>query len=194
MTKLVFATNNQHKLIEIQKKVDSNIKLLSLIDIGFDGNIPETQNTIQGNALQKARYIYDQYHINCFADDTGLEVEALNGAPGVFSARYAGENASYDDNNNRLLHELQEQENRNAMFITCIALIEDGKERFFEGCIKGIITSQPKGENGFGYDPIFQPMHYKLTFAEMSLEQKNKISHRAKATSLLLNYLKEKYS
>ena len=193
MTRLVFATNNKHKLTEIREKTKGVLDILSLHDIGFSGDIPETRDTIQGNALQKAFYIFERYKISCFADDTGLEVEALNGAPGVYSARYAGENPTYEDNYKKLLKELNGVKNRKAVFRTCIALVEDGKEIIFDGKVGGVITEFPKGEKGFGYDPVFIPDGFPITFAEMDLDLKNKISHRAEATSLFLDYISKNY-
>jgi XTP/dITP diphosphohydrolase len=190
MRKIVFATNNIHKLKEIRELLKGDFEIVSLKDIGFEGDIPETGNTLKENASQKSHYIYDRYGLNCFADDTGLEVEALNGSPGVYSARYAGENCSYDDNVNKLLKELGNEKNRKAAFKTVISLIFDDKEYFFEGKVDGVITKEKHGEGGFGYDPVFQPNGYNKTFAEMELEQKNKISHRGKATLKLVEFLK----
>jgi XTP/dITP diphosphohydrolase len=190
MRKIVFATNNIHKLKEIRELLKGDFEIVSLKDIGFEGDIPETGNTLKENASQKSHYIYDRYGLNCFADDTGLEVEALNGSPGVYSARYAGENCSYDDNVSKLLKELGNEKNRKAAFKTVISLIFDDKEYFFEGKVDGVITKEKHGEGGFGYDPVFQPNGYNKTFAEMELEQKNKISHRGKATLKLVEFLK----
>lgn len=187
--KLVFATNNQHKLDEIRKITAGNIEIVSLSDINCQDEIPETADTLEGNALQKARYVKDKFGYDCFADDTGLEVEALNNAPGVYSARYAGPGHDAEANMKKLLYELGDNKNRNARFRTVIALILDGKEYFFEGTVNGSITREKRGENGFGYDPIFIPDNYSETFAEMGNQIKNKISHRAKATKGLTSFL-----
>lgn len=189
MKKFVFATNNAHKLEEVKALLSDKIELLSMKDIKCSADIPETETTLEGNALLKARYIYENYHINCFADDTGLEVEALNGAPGVYSARYAGEEHNSEANMKKLLHELEGVENRKAQFRTIFALIIEGKEHLFEGIVKGEIIKQRKGNAGFGYDPIFVPEGYTQTFAEMGSEEKNKISHRAKAVGKLCKFL-----
>ncbi|WP_298108604.1 non-canonical purine NTP diphosphatase [uncultured Bacteroides sp.] len=189
MKKFVFATNNAHKLEEVKALLGDKIELLSMKDIKCSADIPETETTLEGNALLKARYIYENYHINCFADDTGLEVEALNGAPGVYSARYAGEEHNSEANMKKLLHELEGVENRKAQFRTIFALIIEGKEYLFEGIVKGEIIKQRKGNAGFGYDPIFVPEGYTQTFAEMGSEEKNKISHRAKAVGKLCKFL-----
>lgn len=190
MKKFVFATNNAHKLEEVKDILGDKIELLSLKDINCHEEIPETADTLAGNALLKARYVYEKYHLNCFADDTGLEVEALKGAPGVYSARYAGDAHNSEANMKKLLHELENAENRKAQFHTVFALIIDDKEHLFEGTVKGEITKVHKGTSGFGYDPIFQPEGYSQTFAEMGNEEKNKISHRAKATQKLCKFLK----
>ena len=192
--RIVFATNNQHKLSEIRQILGSRIEVLSLKDIGCDVDIPETGTTLEENALQKAQYIYDNYHIDVFADDTGLEVKALNGAPGVYSARYASmENgfASHDSEANmaRLLRELGENNDRKARFRTVIALIEQGNVHQFEGIVNGEIIRERRGGEGFGYDPIFQPDGYDKTFAELGTDVKNQISHRARATQKLSDYL-----
>ncbi len=191
--KLVFATNNRHKLDEVRAIVGDRVEVLSLNDIGCHDEIPETADTLQGNALIKARYIYDKYGLNCFADDTGLEVEALGGEPGVYSARYAGEECSSEANMQKLLHNLTGKSNRNAQFRTVIALIINGEEKLFNGIVKGSITEEKRGDSGFGYDPIFIPEGFSESFAQMSSEQKNSISHRYRATEQLSNYLKEKY-
>ena len=188
--KLVFATNNAHKLEEIAAILGEKIKLLSLKDIECTADIPETANTLEGNATQKAEYIYQQYGLDCFADDTGLEVEALDGAPGVFSARYAGEGHNSEDNMQKLLQNLQGVTNRKAQFRTVICLIWDGKKYLFEGICKGEIIEEKRGNAGFGYDPIFVPEGYDQTFAELGNDIKNSISHRAKAVELLCNFLK----
>ena len=186
---LVFATNNIHKLREVQKLIPSHITLLSLNDINCFEDIPETQLTIEGNALQKAQYIKDHYGYNCFADDTGLEVEELNGAPGVFSARYAGAQRDANDNMDLLLKNLNGKSNRNAQFKTVIALHLKGLTHQFTGICKGHITQEKRGLDGFGYDPIFQPVGHTQTFAEMTLEQKNQIGHRGKAVQQLVHFL-----
>jgi XTP/dITP diphosphohydrolase len=190
MDKFVFATNNLHKIEEIQQIIGTEFEIIGLEEIGCKEEIPETQDTIAGNALQKARFIYDKYQINCFADDTGLEVEALNGEPGVYSARYAGPGRSFEDNIQKLLFELKDKSNRKARFLTVVALIIDNKEYLFEGIINGEIIHDKKGNSGFGYDPIFQPENSDLTFAEMNSEEKNKISHRGKAMQKLIQFLK----
>tara|TARA_R110001583_G_scaffold167503_1_gene320335 strand:+ start:433 stop:1008 length:576 start_codon:yes stop_codon:yes gene_type:complete len=186
---LVFATNNLNKLKEVQAILPQHIKLLSLKEIACDEDIPETQPTIEGNAIQKAEYLKKHYGYDCFADDTGLEVEALNGAPGVFSARYAGPQRNAEDNTNKLLEELKDKPNRNAQFKTVIALHLNGKLHTFTGICKGEITKKKHGEGGFGYDPVFKAEGYKKTFAEISLEEKNKIGHRGKAVAQLLSFL-----
>lgn len=189
MKKLVFATNNQHKLTELQSILGGRYQLLSLADIGFFDDIPETRDTLEGNASQKANFVYDRFGMNCFADDTGLEVEALDNAPGVYSARYAGPQRSSDDNVKKLLHDLQKINNRAARFRTVISLIIDGNEKLFEGIVEGKIIDTPKGTQGFGYDPIFVPDGHNLTFAEMDMEEKNKISHRGRAVEKLVIFL-----
>lgn len=187
--KLVFATNNAHKLEEIQQIVGDRIELLSLKDIGCHEDIDETGETLEENALIKSRYVKEKYGYDCFGDDTGLEVEALNGAPGVYSARYAGDGHDAQANMKKLLTEMDGLENRRARFRTVIALILNGKEHLFEGEIRGHIESEKKGTNGFGYDPIFVPEGYIQTFAELGNEIKNTISHRALATQKLCNFL-----
>ncbi len=189
--KLVFATNNQHKLEEVIKIISNDFELLNLKDINCFEDIPETQDTIEGNASQKAFYIYEKYNLNCFADDTGLEIEALNGEPGVYSARYAGENCSFEDNVQKVLKNLEGKSNRKAQFKTVISLIIEGQEYQFEGIIKGTILKEKKGISGFGYDPIFQPTGYSKTFAELPAEEKNRISHRGIATKKLAEFLKK---
>ena len=191
--KLVFATNNKHKLEEIRAILGDKIELLSLNDINCHDDIPETADTLQGNALIKARYIYDKFGVNCFADDTGLEVDSLGGEPGVYSARYAGEECDPKANMNKLLDNLTEKTDRNAQFRTVIALIIDGEEKLFEGNVKGIISNEKMGDAGFGYDPIFIPEGFFESFAQMSSEMKNSISHRYRATEKLCKYLKENY-
>ena len=187
--KLVFATNNLNKIKEVQELIPKDIKLLSLEDIGCFEDIPETQNTIEGNAIQKANYIKEHYGYDCFADDTGLEVNVLNGDPGVFSARYAGKQCNANNNMDKLLLELKNQTNRNARFKTVIALHLNNKLQTFTGICKGEITTSKQGGNGFGYDPIFQPKGYNETFAEMDISVKNTISHRGKAIQLLVVHL-----
>ena len=187
--KLVFATHNQHKLQEIKLLLPKTINLVSLADINFTDDIAETADTLTDNALLKARHIYNKYKINCFADDSGLEVEALNGAPGVYSARYAGLQKNDTGNNRKLLDELRDKSNRNACFKTVIALIIDGKELIFTGVIEGVILSKMHGDKGFGYDPLFKPNGYNLTFAQMTTDEKSKISHRGLAVNKLVNFL-----
>lgn len=189
---LVFASSNQNKVSEIQKVIGNEIKLWSLKDINCFDEIEETGTTFRENALLKARYVFDKYKYNCFADDSGLEVEALNNEPGVYSARYAGEQRNDANNTKKLLSELGLKANRNARFKTVIALVINGKEEFFEGEIMGQITLQPIGNGGFGYDPVFMPDGYNKTFAQMTLEEKNTISHRAIATQKLVDYLMNK--
>lgn len=188
--KLVFATNNAHKLEEVAAILGDQVELLSLNDIGCQTDIPETAETLEGNALLKSSYIYKNYHLDCFADDTGLEVKALNGAPGVYSARYAeGEGHDAQANMLKLLHELDGKENRKAQFRTAISLILDGKEYLFEGVIKGEIIKEKRGDSGFGYDPVFMPEGYDRTFAELGNDIKNQISHRALAVQKLCEFL-----
>ena len=188
--KLVFATNNAHKLEEVAAILGDQVELLSLNDIGCQADIPETAETLEGNALLKSSYIYKNYPLDCFADDTGLEVEALNGAPGVYSARYAGgEGHDAQANMLKLLHELDGKENRKAQFRTAISLILDGKEYLFEGVIKGEIIKEKRGDSGFGYDPVFMPEGYDRTFAELGNDIKNQISHRALAVQKLCEFL-----
>ncbi|KAB6370355.1 non-canonical purine NTP diphosphatase [Bacteroides xylanisolvens] len=188
--KLVFATNNAHKLEEVAAILGDQVELLSLNDIGCQADIPETAETLEGNALLKSSYIYKNYHLDCFADDTGLEVKALNGAPGVYSARYAGgEGHDAQANMLKLLHELDGKENRKAQFRTAISLILDGKEYLFEGVIKGEIIKEKRGDSGFGYDPVFMPEGYDRTFAELGNDIKNQISHRALAVQKLCEFL-----
>jgi len=191
MIELVFATNNQHKLNELSKLAGDKIHLLSLKDILCFDDIPETADTLEGNAALKALYIWDKFGINCFADDTGLEVEALNGQPGVYSARYAGEDQDSEANLSKVLKELSGKTNRKARFRTVICLIIDGHEYFFEGIVNGNLLSERQGKEGFGYDPIFVPEGYYKTFAEMDMEVKNKISHRGIATEKLIYFLKK---
>jgi XTP/dITP diphosphohydrolase len=187
--KLVFATNNQHKLHEIKHLLDGSFELLSLNDINCTDDIPENQETIEGNASEKAFYIWNKYQLNCFADDTGLEIEALNGEPGVYSARYAGDEKSPEKNIELVLQKMAKIKNRKARFKTVISLVIDGKEVQFEGLVEGNILEEKKGQSGFGYDPIFQPIESQFSFAEMPLGEKNKISHRGRATRKLVEYL-----
>lgn len=187
--KLIFATHNKNKLKEVKSLVPSSIELLSLDDIHFNEEIEETADTIEGNALLKAKTIFEKTGINCFADDSGLLVDALNGAPGVYSARYAGEQKNDQDNMQKLLHELKDKPSRNAHFKTAMALIIDGKEYLFEGKIEGKIITEKLGANGFGYDPIFVPDGFNETFAQLDSETKNKISHRARALKKLLDFI-----
>ena len=233
MKTLVFATNNKHKLQEVSQMLNGVVEIKSLADMGLEGDIPETADTLQGNALQKAQWVWERTHMDCFADDTGLEVEALNGAPGVYSARYAGEHCSFDDNINKMLAEMDGQTNRKACFRTVICLIEkaesgvngerrtengeratqDGAQasclqeaqkgeratqegemsiKYFEGRVDGTILTERYGEEGFGYDPIFMPDRFAVSFAEMPLEVKNHISHRGRAVAKLVEYLRMK--
>jgi len=186
---LVFATNNAHKLNEVRAIAGARCSIISLKELGCYDEIPETGDTLIANALQKAKYIHDKFHCNCFADDTGLEIEALNGKPGVYSARYAGEHCSFKDNIQKVLYEMQGISNRKACFKTVIALIVNEENYFFEGKIDGEIMESEKGINGFGYDPVFKPLGYDKTFAEMTEDEKNSISHRALATKKLNNFL-----
>ncbi|MDB0602554.1 non-canonical purine NTP diphosphatase [Tenacibaculum maritimum] len=188
--KLVFATNNVNKLIEVQKMLPSTIQLLSLKDIGCFDDIEETATTLEGNATIKANYITRKFGYNCFADDTGLEVESLQGAPGVYSARYAGKENNAEKNIQKLLTALQGQPNRNAQFRTAICLNLNGEQFLFEGTCKGFITIEKQGNNGFGYDPVFQPENFDVSFAEMTPEEKNSISHRGLAIHKLITFLK----
>jgi len=190
---LLFATNNQHKLREIHNIITRKIRLLCLSDIGFEGDIPETHETLEENAAEKAEFLYNRYGMNCFADDTGLEIDALQGEPGVYSSRYAGENVTYDENMNKVLAKLTGITNRKARFRTVICLIINKKKYFFRGEISGLILEKKRGSSGFGYDPIFQPEGFDQSFAELSLEEKNRISHRGKAAQQLVEFL-NKYS
>ena len=191
--KLVFATNNKHKLEEVRAILGNRIEVLSLNDINCHDDIPETADTLEGNALIKARYIYDKFGVDCFADDTGLEVEALDGEPGVYSARYAGEDCNPEANMYKLLQNLTEKNNRNAQFRTVIALIIQGEEKLFNGIVKGTISNEKIGNAGFGYDPIFIPEGFSESFAQMTSDMKNSISHRYRATEELSKYLKQQY-
>ncbi len=187
--KIVFASNNPNKIVEIQSMLPNNIEILSLESIGCFEEIPETSSTIEGNAIQKANYVSEKYGYNCFADDTGLEVDALNNEPGVFSARYAGLQRNSNDNMDKLLTNLSDNPNRKARFKTIICLNINNEQYLFEGIVNGQITTEKIGTGGFGYDPIFQPSGYTETFAELSLETKNIISHRGIATKKLLDFL-----
>lgn len=187
--KLVFATNNQHKLHEISQLLGDSIELLSLNDIGCNEDIPENQDTLEGNAAEKSFFILNKYGINCFADDTGLEIEALNGEPGVYSARYAGEERNPENNMNLVLSKLNKIKNRKARFRTVISLVINGIETQFEGVVNGQILEEKKGKTGFGYDPIFQPEESHLSFAEMPMDEKNMISHRGRAIHKLVEFL-----
>jgi len=189
MQQLVFATNNQHKLEEVAAKIAGEIQLLTLDDIGCHDDIAETGLTFRENASIKSNYIYHKYHLNCFGDDSGLEIDALNGEPGVYSARYAGKHGDHEANMNKVLTKLGSAANRKARFRTAISLVWNGDEYFFEGTVEGTIRYERAGTKGFGYDPIFQPDGYKITFAEMSLDEKNRISHRAKAMEKLIAFL-----
>lgn len=190
--KLIFASSNKNKIVELQSMLPDTITILSLESIGCFEDIPETSDTIEGNAIQKANYITEKYGFDCFADDTGLEVDSLNGAPGVYSARYAGPQRNADDNMTQLLEALSGKENRNAQFKTVIALNLRGKQYLFTGTARGEITVAKTGNQGFGYDPIFRPIGYEETFAQLSLAIKNKISHRGKATQQLIDFLNER--
>lgn len=193
MKQLVFATNNAHKLDEIRAILGNKMEVLSLADIHCFDDIPETADTLDGNALIKARYVYEKYGYDCFADDTGLEVEALHGAPGVHTARYAyPDRHDPEANTQKLLAELDGQENRRARFRTAIALIQAGEEHLFEGVVEGEIPTEKRGTQGFGYDPVFIPEAEGLTFAELGVEVKNRISHRARAVEKLCRFLENK--
>lgn len=187
--RLVFATANENKVMEVEKKLGGAIPLRGLKDIGCFEEVPETSPTIEGNAIQKARYVAEKYGVDCFADDTGLEVEALNNEPGVYSARYAGDQKNPSDNIDLLLKKLDGISNRKARFRTVICLIQGGKESIFEGIVEGEIIHERRGGEGFGYDPVFVPEHQPRTFAEMSLDEKNVISHRGRAIAKLRAYL-----
>lgn len=191
MNKLVFATNNANKLAEVRSILEPQYTIISLKDLDCYDEIPETANTLQGNALLKATYIHDKFGLSCFADDTGLEVEELNGQPGVYSARFAGEENNSFNNINKVLSLLGDKKNRKACFRTVIALKLDNRTLFFEGKIKGDISLIPKGDSGFGYDPIFVPEGYLLSFAQLSADKKNQISHRRMAINKLIDYLQQ---
>lgn len=193
--RLCFASNNAHKLEEIRPLLPAHVELLSLADIGCQEELPETQDTLEGNALQKARYVWDNYGVSCFADDTGLEVTALNGEPGVYSARYAGPQRSSADNVQKLLRELGDTTDRAARFRTVIALVSGAADQWtFSGEVPGRITTEARGTGGFGYDPVFEPEDRGQTFAEMTLEEKNTLSHRGRATAHLAAFLHEQFS
>ena len=190
MKQLIFATNNKHKVEEVRAALSGTVNIITLAEAGLSGEIPETADTLQGNSLQKAQWVWERTHCDCFADDTGLEVDALGGAPGVYSARYAGEHCSFDDNIDKLLAALDGQSNRRADFRTVICLIEGGTPRYFEGRVDGqILTERHTNGEGFGYDPVFMPDRFALSFAEMPLEVKNTISHRGLAVKKLKDYL-----
>jgi len=191
MQQLVFATNNAHKLEEVAAKIAGKIKLLSLDDINCHDDIEETGTTFRENASIKSRFIYDKYHLNCFGDDSGLEIDALNDEPGVYSARYAGEHGNHAANMDKVLKKLEGVTNRKARFRTVISLMWAGEEHFFEGTVEGSIRHERSGTGGFGYDPIFEPEGYIITFAEMSMAEKNTISHRARAMVGLLSFLRD---
>ncbi len=190
MKKLVFATNNTHKLTEVKAILEPEYKIISLAELNCYDEIPETANTLEGNALLKAKYVHDKFGLDCFADDTGLEIEALGGEPGVYSARFAGEEHDAEKNMNKVLEMMKNEHNRKACFRTVIALIQSTKISYFEGRIDGQIASKRLGNNGFGYDPIFIPDGFTESFAELGSEEKNKISHRALAVNKLTKYLK----
>lgn len=189
MKELIFATNNAHKVDEVRNKLNGIFEIRSLAEIGCTEDIPETSDTLQGNASQKSHYLHDKYHCNCFADDTGLEVEALDGTPGVFSARYAGPAKDSEANIDKLLAELKNKSNRRARFRTVISLFLEDKEYFFEGIVTGTILTERHGNGGFGYDPVFQPDGYDRSFSELSMEEKNSISHRGRAVEELIKFL-----
>jgi XTP/dITP diphosphohydrolase len=189
MQQLVFATNNQHKLEEVSAKIKGRFELLSLDDIGCTDDIEETGTTFSENASIKSQYIYQKYKLNCFGDDSGLEIDALKGEPGVYSARYAGDHGNHAANINKVLQNLHDEKNRKARFRTVISLIWNGEEHFFDGSVEGNIRTELSGTEGFGYDPIFEPEGYNITFAEMSMDQKNSISHRARAVDKLIDFL-----
>ncbi len=192
MMKLVFATNNKHKLAEIRAMVSDQIEIMGLDEIGCHDDIPETEATLEGNARIKSDYVYHKFGLDCFADDTGLEVDALDGAPGVYSARYAGENATFQDNVDKLLNALKDADNRRARFRTVISLRLAGQQHYFEGICDGEITREIHGTEGFGYDPIFKPIESQLTFAQMSMDEKGRISHRGRATEKLISFLNDR--
>ena len=188
---IVFASNNAHKLAEVSSKLPENFKILSLKDVLGDVDIPETGQTLDDNAIIKAKYVFERTGKNCFADDTGLEITALNGEPGVYSARYAGEDCSFQDNMDKVLRNLKGKQDRSARFRTVICLILNGEQHLFEGQVDGVILTEEQGEKGFGYDPIFCPNGFETTFAEMTMEQKNAISHRGLAVQKLVEFLSD---
>jgi XTP/dITP diphosphohydrolase len=190
MRTLVFATNNKHKLHEVREMLDGVVEIKSLDEMGLAGDIPETADTLQGNALLKAQWVWQRTHLDCFADDTGLEVNALGGAPGIYSARYAGPQCNFDDNVDKLLSAMEGKTDRQADFRTVICLLEGGEPTYFEGRVDGVILTERYGQEGFGYDPVFMPDRFAVSFAEMPLEVKNQISHRGLAVAKLVAYLK----
>lgn len=198
MKTLVFATQNKHKIEEIKHVLNMKVyqkqtrqwNIIGLAEIGCFEDIPETSDTLEGNALQKAKYVFDNYSQDCFADDTGFEIDSLGGKPGVYSARYAGAQRNFDDNIHKVLEELKEHKNREARFRTVIALLLDSKHYFFEGLVEGRVIHEKRGTGGFGYDPVFVPDGYDKTFAELGLDEKNQISHRALAVKKLIDFLK----
>lgn len=190
MQSIVFATGNPHKIREVNEQLQGQLEILGLADIGCQEDLPETSPTIAGNALEKARYVHQHYQVDCFSEDTGLEVDALDGAPGVYSARYAGPARDSEANMLLLLNNLKGEENRKARFHTVIALLLNGEEHLFEGVVEGHIIHKPKGRDGFGYDPIFMPDGYNRTFAQMTVEEKAEISHRGRAVRKLIAFLK----
>jgi XTP/dITP diphosphohydrolase len=190
MKTLIFATNNSHKLQEVKQMLNGIVEIKSLADIHLSGDIPETADTLEGNALQKAQWVLERSGMDCFADDTGLEVKALGGRPGVYTARYAGDHCTFDDNINKMLAEMQGETDRSACFRTVICLLQGDSQRFFEGRVDGTILTERQGVEGFGYDPIFMPERFAVSFAEMPMEVKNRISHRGLAVAKLVEYLK----
>jgi XTP/dITP diphosphohydrolase len=190
MRTLVFATNNKHKLHEVREMLDGVVEIKSLDEMGLAGDIPETADTLQGDALLKAQWVWQRTHLDCFADDTGLEVNALGGAPGIYSARYAGPQCNFDDNVDKLLSAMEGKTDRRADFRTVICLLEGGEPTYFEGRVDGVILTERYGQEGFGYDPVFMPDRFAVSFAEMPLEVKNQISHRGLAVAKLVAYLK----
>lgn len=191
MMKLIFATSNKHKLAEIKAIGAEGLEILSLTDIGFEGDIPETQPTVEGNSLQKAQFIAERYNLPCFSEDTGLIIDGIDGEPGVYSARYAGEHATFDDNVNKVLAKMEGKENRAARFKTVITYYDSNRYVQFEGITEGEILNERVGTDGFGYDPIFKPNYAQKTYAEMSMEEKNSFSHRKKSFDQLANHLKQ---
>ena len=193
MNSFVFATHNKHKVAEVQAMLPDYVQIRSLTEIGCKEEIPETSDTLQGNALQKAQYVFEHYHCDCFADDTGLQIDALQGRPGVYSARYAGEGCSFEDNVRKVLEEMKDvpMAQRAARFCTVVALLWEGNTYFFEGKVEGLITLERHGMEGFGYDPIFLPKGYSQTFAEMDAAEKNRISHRGRAIHALVGFLEK---